>query len=338
MTHLEIINAIKSGKVAPFYVLHGLEPYFIDVISDFIEEHLLTESERPFNQVVFYGRDVTKINIVDEARQFPMMASRRVVIIKEAQDVKDLFDLEPYLSNPSPQSVVVFCYKYKKIDKRSKFAKVAAQNGVMFESEPIKDYNLAQWVSSYVSSKQYAIKQDGAEMIAQYLGNDLSKVINELDKIILLLPKSGTITTQLIQEQIGISKDYNVFELQKALSSRNFEQARLIFDYFGINPKTNPAVVVISTLYGYFNKVYIARYHAKKSDQDLFKLLGIPTMFFLKDYREAARNYSGEHLQNLFFALREADKHSKGIGSRHGDETAIFKDLLIAFMHPQFRI
>lgn len=333
MTFDQLIKDIKATRYSPVYFLHGEEPYYIDKIADHIENTVLNEGEKAFNQVVLYGKDADFKVIVDEARQFPMMSPYRVVIIREAQEMKTLTELLTYLEKPSPTSILVICHKYKKLDKRTKFAKVLDENAIVFESKKLYDNQVAPWVKDYIKQIGYGAENGVAEMLAEYLGADLNKISNELEKLSLNVPKSRSITIEDVKEQIGISKDFDVFELQKVLGERNFTKATMIIRYFAQNPTANPVIVTISTLFGYFNKVLITKNYMKHNDQELAKLTGI-NPFFLKEYRNAANNYSQAHLHKIFQVLKTADKNSKGIGNRRSNDEAIFKDLLIAFMIP----
>ncbi len=333
MTYENIIKDIKTGKVHPVYFLHGEEPYYIDRIADYIEDNVLTEGEKAFNQVVIYGKDADFRTVVDEARQFPMMSTYRVVLIKEAQDMKSLLELVSYLEKPSSTSILVLCFKYKKLDKRTRFSKLLDEKAVVFESKKIYDNQVAGWARDYLKDLGYTFENGVTELLAEYLGADLNKVSNELDKLAINISKNRTVTLQDVREQIGISKDFDVFEFQKLLGEKNFVKAFRIVNYFSQNPNANPAVMIISSVFGYFNKVMITKYHSSLGDQELAKLAGV-SPFFLKEYRAAAKNYTFEHLIAIFKALKTCDKSSKGIGNRGADDGTILKDLLISCMQP----
>jgi len=333
LTFEAIIKDLKSKKYSPIYLLHGNEPYYIDKISSYIEQNVLNEGEKAFNQAVLYGKDTEFKMVVDEARQFPMMASHRVIVIKEAQDMRSLKNLAAYAENPSPQSIVVINHKHKKFDSRTKLAKAIKANGVLFESKKLYDNQVQGWISKYISERGYTIAPDAAMITAEYLGTDLNKIANEMDKVIVNLKDEKTISANLIKEMVGISKDYNVFELQKAIGTLNTEKVFRIVDYFAANPKSNPLVMVLSNLYGYFSKVYIAAYHGKKSDNELKTLLGLPTPYFVKEYRQAAQNFRGQRLINIFEALKVADLRSKGVGARNMESKAILRDFMITVFY-----
>jgi DNA polymerase III subunit delta len=331
MTFESLMKDLNAGKYHPIYYLFGEEPYFIDQVSDFIEKNALMEAEKSFNQVILYGKETEFKTIVDEARQFPMMASRRVIIVKEAQEMKTLPELISYIEKPSPSSILVLCHKYKKLDKRTKIAKILDEKAVVFESKKMYDNQVAPWIREFLKSKGLNTETGVPDIIAEYLGADLSKISNELNKMLLNFTSHKTITLIDVKEQIGISKDFDVFELQRVLGEKNFVKAAMIINYFKENPTANPAVMVISSLFTYFNKVMIAKSHASLSDQDLSRQTGV-NPFFLKEYRNAAKNYSMSQLIKIFRVLKTADKNSKGIESRRSDDGAIFKDILIGCM------
>ena len=333
MTYEAILKDLKNKKYSPIYLLHGDESYYIDKLSSFIEQNVLDEGEKAFNQAVLYGKDTEFKTVVDEARQFPMMASYRVVVIKEAQDMRTLKNLAIYAENPSPQSIVVINHKHKKFDSRTKLAKAIKSNGVIFESKKLYDNQVSGWISNYISQQGLTISPDAAMITAEFLGADLTKIANEMDKVVVNLKEEKNITAELIKEMVGISKDYNVFELQKAIGTMNTEKVFRIVEYFSANPKSNPLVMVLSNLYGYFSKVYIAAYHGKKNDNELKTLLGLPTPYFVKDYRVAAQNFKGQRLINIFEALKQADLKSKGVGARNMDAKAILRDFMISVFY-----
>jgi DNA polymerase-3 subunit delta len=327
-----ILKEVKKGNVQPVYFLHGDEPFFLDELVAFFEGNILTEEEKAFNLIMLYGKDIDHKYIVDEARQYPLMASRRLVIVKEAQDLKTFNELQSYIEKPNPSTVLVLCYKHKKLDKRSKISKVLESRSVVFESKKIYDNQTAGWIKGFIHDKGHKISEVAAETLAAYIGPDLSRLSNEIDKILINQDKGKEIQVEEIKEQVGISKDFDVFELQKALGERNFGKANLIFRYFMQNPNANPSVLVLSSLYNYFNKVYIVQSHAGMNDQDLAKITGV-SPFFLKEYRLAARKYSKNALHNIFSILKQADQSSKGIGARNTGDASIYKDLLIGCMY-----
>ncbi len=343
MEYNEIISELKKKTYRPVYFLMGEEPYFIDMISDYIENNVLDEAEKEFNQSVLYGRDVSTAEIIGAAKRFPMMSEHQVVIIKEAQDIKDLVKkekedkkdrtktpFEAYLENPLPSTILVFCYKYKTIDKRTALAKLIQKHAAMFESKKLYDNQVADWISNYLKSKEYTINQRAAALLNEYLGTSLSKVTNELDKLIINLPPKSEITQEHIQANIGISKDYNVFELQTAIAKKEVLKANRIINYFNANPKENPMVMTVASLYGYFCKVLI--YHFLADKKTAASAMGV-NPFFVKDYELAAKNYSAGKLKSIFSFLREYDLKSKGIDRGSASEGELLKELIFKIMH-----
>ncbi|MCL2041344.1 MAG: DNA polymerase III subunit delta [Bacteroidales bacterium] len=339
MTFEQITKDLKAAKYHPVYFLQGEEPYFIDCISDFIEENVLDEAEKTFDQMVVYGRDVNKEAVVGLAKGFPMIAKRRVIIVKEAQSISNLTTaskskkantqddlLEKYLENPTPSTILVFCYKYKTLDKRTTLFKLFEKSGVVFESKKLQDYKVAAWISDYVKNHDYNIGQASATLLSEYLGNDLSKISNEVQKLFIGLPKGSAINNDVIEQHIGISKDYNVFELQNAIGRRDLLKINRIINYYEANPKENPVQMVIPILFKYFAKILI--YHRLKDKSQAASALGV-NPYFLNDYVNAARNYpQGKIIENIH-VLREYDMRSKGYGATgnlsNGD---LYKELI----------
>jgi len=296
---LKIVNDIKNGNIKPIYFLMGDEPYFIDKLSDYMEQNLLSEDEKGFNQTVLYGRDVSIEEIVSTAKRYPMMAERQVVIVKEAQDLsKNIDKLESYVDNPMLSTVLVFCYKYKTLDKRKKMTKSLDKVGVVFESKKLYDNQVGDWIKRVLSAKNYTIEPKANAMLVEFLGADLSKINNELEKLQIILPKGSTITPKQIEENIGFSKDFNNFELLNALGSRNQLKAYQIAQYFSDNQKANPLVVTTATVFGFFIK--ILKYHGLKdrNPKNVASALGV-SPYFLKDYDLALKIIPCEKLVKL---------------------------------------
>ncbi|WP_378188270.1 DNA polymerase III subunit delta [Aquimarina sp. W85] len=325
----KIVSDIKSGVIKPIYFLMGEEPYYIDRISEYINNNILAEEEKGFNQMVLYGRDVTVEDIVSNAKRYPMMAERQVVIVKEAQDLSRTIEkLASYAENPQPTTVLVLCYKYKKIDKRKKLYKTIAKSGVIFESKKLYENQVADWIKKVLAGAKYAIDPKASQMLVEFLGTDLGKINNELDKLKLILPVGSQITPDHIEQNIGISKDFNNFELRKAIGSRNVLKAYRIINYFAQNPKDNPLVVTISLLYSYFSQVL--QYHglSDKSPRGVASALKI-NPYFVKDYTEAAHNYPMKKVSGIINLLRESDVKSKGVGAVSLSQGDILKELLV---------
>jgi len=340
MSAAEILKDLKNRKFKPLYLLHGEEPYFIDEISEYVERKLLPEAERGFNQTVFYGKDTDMMTVLNAAKRYPMMAEHQVVLVKEAQELKwgkdddDKKGINPllsYLEKPLPTTILVFCYKYGKFDKRKKTYKAIEKNGLVFESASLYDNKIPAWIESFVAEKGYKINQQAAAMVSEYLGNDLSKIANELEKLMLNVNAGADITLKLIQDNIGISKEYNVFELQGALARRDVVKANQIINYFAANPKSNPLVLVLGNLNNYFSKVLSYHYVKDKSPQSLAKELGV-NPYFVKDYEAAARTYNYEKAMQVIGLLREYDLKSKGVDST-ADSGELMKELVFRIMH-----
>lgn len=328
-----IVSDIKSGNVKPIYFLMGEESYYIDKISDFIEDTILDEAEKGFNQVVMYGRDVTIEEIVSSAKRFPMMAEKQVIIVKEAQDLsRNIEKLVSYAENPQPTTVLVINYKYKKLDKRKKLHKAIAKSGLIYESKKLYENQVSDWIRRVLGGKKYQIEPKAAQMLVEFLGTDLSKINNELEKLITILPKETIVTPEHIEENIGISKDFNNFELRKAVGEKQIVKANRIINYFAENPKNNPLVMTISLLNSFFTQ--LLHYHGLPS-KDKFtvaKSLGV-NPYFVGDYVNAAKNYPMRKVSQIIGLLREADVKSKGVGANGMPQSDILKELLFKIMH-----
>jgi DNA polymerase III subunit delta len=333
MTYNEIIQNLSKKIYHPFYVLMGDEPYFIDQISDYIANNVLPEAEKSFNQTVLYGKDIAIDTIMTVARRFPMMSAYQVVIIKEAQNLKNLEDdLLHYVQNPLPTTILVVCYKYKTIDKRKKFFKVASEKGIVFESKKIYENQLSPWIQNYCGTKGYKIQPQATAMLAEYLGTEISKVANELDKLMILLPQGSNITPSDIEKNIGISKDYNVFELQNALGERDVLRANRIINYFGANPSLNPIPKTIASLFFFFNR--LLKYHLvdDKSSNNLVRILGVQP-FFVESYVKAAKRYPAKKVVEVISTLREYDLKSKGVGNVSSSVADLQREMIYKILH-----
>lgn len=326
-----IINDIKNGKTKPIYFLMGDEPYYIDGVSKFIEENVLSEEERGFNQIVLYGRDVSVEDIVSNAKRYPMMAEKQVVIVKEAQDLsRSIETLLDYALNPQPTTVLVLCYKYKTLDKRKKLAKAIVEKGVLFESKKLYEDKIPAWIQRVLASKGYTITQKSSQMLVEFLGNDLSKINNELEKLQLILKPGEQITPQIVEKNIGISKDFNNFELQNAIGSKDIKKAFAITQYFAQNPKNNPLPFTTTMLYGFFVK--LLKYHALSDKGNAAKALGVHP-FFMKDYQVAVRNFPMKKVSASIAAIREIDMKSKGVGAASLSQADLLKELLVKILN-----
>jgi DNA polymerase-3 subunit delta len=325
---VKIVNDIKGGIIKPIYFLMGEEPYYIDKLTDYIEKNILSEEEKGFNQTVLYGRDVTIEDIVSTAKRYPMMAERQVVIVKEAQDlIRTIDKLESYAENPMLSTVLVFCYKYKTLDKRKKITKILAKNGVVYESKKLYENQVGDWIKRVLSGKKYAIEPKASAMLVEFLGTDLSKINNELEKLQIILPTGSTITAVHIEENIGFSKDFNVFELRKAIGERNQLKAYKIAENFAQNPKDNPMVVTTSLVFGFF--IQLLKYHGLKdrNPKNVAAVIGV-NPFFLKEYDVALKNYPMKKVSQIVSSLRNIDVKSKGVGANGMTQSDLLREML----------
>lgn len=335
MTSQAILADLKQRKFAPVYLLQGEEPYFIDVISDYIEQHALSDAEKGFNQTIVYGKETDVLSVVNWAKRYPMMSEYQVVLVKEAQAMdwsRNEEMMAAYLENPLTSTILVFCYKYKKFDKRKKLYKAFKSKGLIFESNKIYDSQVAGWIGDHCREHGYKIQPEASALIGEYLGNDLSKIANELEKLMLNVPKDRNISTLDVQDNIGISKDFNVFELNKALAFRDVYKANQILNYFSANPKLNPMPLVIGAMGGYFIKVLKCHYTADKSRAALAKAAGVPE-FFVGEYQQAIRNFNKEKTFTIISLLREYDMKSKGVNAVRTDSGPLLKELIYKILH-----
>lgn len=314
-TTKQLITDIKGGKIAPIYFLMGEEAYYIDVISDYIESYVLQEEEKGFNQMVLYGKEVSIQDIVSNSKRYPMMAERQVIIVKEAQNLtKTIEQLVEYAKNPQPTTVLVFNYKYKTLDKRKTLYKALSKTAVVFESKKIYEDKIPNWIQSFLKSKQISITPKAALMLTEFLGTDLSKIANELNKLEIVVGAKKEITPELIEENIGISKDFNNFELQKALGNLDHKKAYQIVYYFAQNPKQHPFVLTISILYMYFSKLMTLHTVRDQNPSTIAKALGV-NPYFVNDYIAVSRNFPMKRISGVLETLRTYDTKSKGVGA-----------------------
>ncbi len=329
----QIVSDIKNGQAKPIYILMGEEAYYIDKISEYIEKNVLSEEEKGFNQVVLYGRDVTVEDVIGNAKRFPMMAEKTVVVVKEAQELSRTIEkFASYVENPQPSTVLVLNYKYKTLDKRKKLHKIASKNGVVFESKKLYENQVADWIRKVLNGKNYQMEPKAAQMLVEFLGTSLSKISNELDKLILILPEGTIITPEHIEKNIGISKDFNNFELRKAIGNKNVLKANQIIKYFSNNPKNNPLVMTISLLNSFFTQLFLYHGLQDKSKGNVAKNLGV-SPYFVDDYVTASRNYPMRKVSQVIGFLRDADVKSKGVGASGLSQADLLKELLFKIMH-----
>ncbi len=331
MTYEQILSEIKNKIYHPVYFLMGEEPYFIDSISDAIESTVLDEADKAFNQIVLYGKDVNVHDIVTQARNFPMMGNYLVIIVKEAQDVKNIETMEPFLEMIPPTTILVLNYKYKKLDKRLKFAKTLDKNYVLFESKKLKDWDIPRWIVNFLGNHNYKIQQKACQMLSDYLGTDLQKIRNELEKLMIAVPQKKEIDDADVEYNIGISKDFNIFELQKAISYGNFPKAVQIINYFGDNTKGNPLIVTVTMLYAYYCKILKLHYATDKSKDNVASFMGI-SPYYVDDYFEATRRYNIRKCVENIAILREFDLKSKGYNSGDVSQKDLYREMIFKLM------
>jgi len=325
---VQIVNTIKKGQISPIYFLYGEEAYFIDKISEYIGAKVLTEEEKGFNQMVLYGRDVSIDDIVANAKRYPMMAERQVVIVKEAQYLsRTIENLCSYVENPQQSTVLVICYKYKKLDKRKRLHKIIKKNGVIFESKKLYENQVSDWLRKHLLSNGYTISHKASLLLIEYLGTGLGKISKELDKLKLILPKDTEISPQHIEEHIGISKDYNNFELKRAIGDRDIVKTTKIINYFAQNPKDNPFILTITLLHSFFTQ--LLQYHglSDHSPKNVASTLRI-NPYFVNEIQTAARNYPMKKVSGIISSLREMDLKGKGVGATPMKEADLLKELL----------
>jgi DNA polymerase-3 subunit delta len=333
-----VLEALKKRHFAPLYFLQGEEPFYIDLISDFIEKNALAEHEKGFNQIICYGKDVNMGTVITQARRFPMMAERQVVIVKEAQEITDFAReeaqklLENYSNQPVPSTILVFNYKYKTLDGRKNLAKALDKKGMLVETKKLYDNKVPDWISGYVREKAYTIQPKATQMLADFIGNDLSRLSNEIDKLLINIPTKSEISPDMVQQFVGISKEYNIFELQSALIQRDVVKANRIIRYFASNPKSNPLIQVVSTLFGFFAKVLLAHDSKDRSEAGVAAALGI-NPFFAKDYIAAMRNYPLQKVIHIIHHLRTADLQAKGVDAGSMEDEDILKELVFKILH-----
>jgi DNA polymerase-3 subunit delta len=324
-----IIKEINSGNIKPIYFLMGEEPYYIDKLTEFIENNILTEDEKAFNQQVLYGRDVTIEEVISSAKRYPMMADRQVIIVREAQDLSRTIDkLDAYLENLQLTTVLVIAYKYKSLDKRKKITKLIEKNGVLFESKKMYENQVGTWISRILQGKGYHIEPKASAMLVEFLGTDLSRINNELEKLQIILPKGTTFTPNHIEENIGFSKDFNVFEFRKAIGERNQLQAYRIANHFAQNKKDYPMVLTTGLVFGFFSS--LLQYHGlkDKSPGNVAKVLKV-NPYFIKDYDVALKNFPMKKVSSIVSTLRSIDVKSKGVGANQLKESDLLNEMLV---------
>lgn len=333
MDYQKILADLKIKQYSPVYFLEGEEPYYIDVVSDYILEHVLTDSEKSFNQTLLYGKDITLDTILTAARRYPMMAERQVVVVREAQNIRDIEELTSYIEKPSPSTLLVLCYKYKTIDKRKKLYKAIQKNGVYLESKPLYENQVPAWIVEYLKTQRLGIEPKAVAMITDHVGNNLQRIVNELDKVIFPAVPGTSITVDDVEKNIGISKEYNAFEFQKALGSKDIYKTNRIMNYLVENEKSTSIQMIISLLVAYFRK--ILTYHSmenKTSQSEVAQKLGV-SPFFVNDYITAGRNYPLQKAVLVLSLLREYDLRSKGARGGTTANGELLRELTYKILH-----
>ena len=335
VTYEEIVRNLRNKVYAPVYFLMGEEDYYIDRISDYIIDTVLTDTEKEFNLTVLYGSDTDIATIINAAKRYPMMSKYQVVAVREAQALRNLDELVYYLQKPLESTILVMCYKHGALDRRKKLVAELEKAGVLFESKKLKDAQLPGFITSYLKRKQVEIEPKASEMMAEFVGTDLNRMAGELEKLVITLPAGQRrITPEQIERNIGISKDYNNFELRNALIEKDVLKANRIIKYFEENPKNNPLVLIIGTLFSYFLNLLTYHYEKRKvtNQQEMAKLLGVHP-FFMKDYTEGARAYNAMKCAQAIALLREYDMKSKGVGNAGTPDGELLRELVFKIMH-----
>lgn len=333
-TYEEIVRDVRNGVYAPIYFLMGEEDYYIDRISEYIVDSVLTEAEKEFNLTVLYGADSDIATIINSARRYPMMSKHQVIMVKEAQNLKNLDELTYYLQKPLMSTVLVFCYKHGMLDRRKKVAAEIEKAGILFESKKLKDAQLPGFISSYLKRKRVDIEPKASEMMAEFVGADLNRMAGELEKLVITLPVGcRRITPEQIEHNIGISKDYNNFELRNALIAKDVLKANQIVKYFNNNIKNNPLQLTLSVLFGFFSNLMLAYYAPGKSDQEIASFLGLRSPWQAKDYVAAMKKYSGVKVMQIIGEIRLCDAKSKGVKNSSASDGDLLRELIYFIMH-----
>lgn len=330
----DILKELKSRQYRPIYYLMGEESYYIDLIADYIADNILNETEKEFNLTVVYGADVDVATVINAAKRYPMMSEHQVVVVKEAQSIRNIEELSYYLQKPLNSTILVVCHKHGTLDRRKKLSAEIEKNGVLFESKKIKEAQLPGFISSYMKRKGIDMEPKATAMIADFVGSDLSRLTGELDKLIITLPANQKrVTPEQIEKNIGISKDYNNFELRSALVEKDVLKANRIIKYFEENPKTNPIQMTLSLLFNFYSNLMLAYYAPDKSDQGIAAMLGLKTPWQARDYSTAMRKYSGVKTMQIVGEIRYADAKSKGVNNSSMNDGDILRELVFKILH-----
>ena len=335
ITYEEICRDIVAKKFQPVYVLMGDEPYFIDQITELLLDNVLEESERDFNQIILYGADTDAVSIINAARRYPMMSKYQLVVVREAQLIRDIETLSAYVKQPLSSTILVINYKYKTLDRRRSLAVATEKNGVLFESKKIPDYKMPAFIATLLQQRAVTIDPKAAQMLSDFLGNDLNRLGKELDKLGIILSETGgkRVTPELVEQNIGVSKEYNNFELIKALVAKDVLKANRIAQYFEKNPKSNPIQMTLPVLFNYFSNLLICYYTKDRSEAGLMAALGSRANFQVRDYLQGMRNYSAMKVFNLIGDIRTTDARSKGVDNPSATDGELLKELLYKILH-----
>lgn len=330
----DILKELRAMQYRPIYYLMGEESYYIDLITDYITENVLTETEKEFNLTILYGADVDVATVINAAKRYPMMSKYQVVVVKEAQAIRNIDELSFYLQKPLPSTILVVCHKHGVLDKRKKLAAEVEKTGILFESKKIKESQLPAFTSSYMKKKGIDMDPKATAMLADFVGTDLSRLTGELEKLIITLPVGQhRITPEQIERNIGISKDYNNFELRSALVEKDILKANKIIKYFEENPKTNPIQMSLSLLFGFYSNLMLAYYSPEKTEQGIANWLGLRSPWAARDYLIAMRRYSGVKVMQIIGEIRYADAKSKGINNASMSDGDILRELVFKILH-----
>lgn len=335
VTFQAIMQDLKNRNFAPFYLLMGEESYYIDTISDYIASHVLLPEECDFNQTICFGSDVTAVQVTDMAKRYPMMAEFQVIIVKEAQNIRSLEALEGYLKKPVKSTILVWCHKNGKIDTRKKVIGLAQAMGVVFESKKLRDYQLPEFIQNYLKSKKATIDPKSRQMIANHIGSDLSRIVSELDKILIYLPNDNRrVTPDIVEKEIGVSKDFNAFELRNAIVSKDIFKANQIIKYFDNNPKAGSLYSFLPLLFSFFQNLMILHYTPNKSsEQEIARALDLNSTWGIKDLITGLKNYSARKTMDIISKIREVDGKSKGLDNPYTGAGELMKELIFYVLH-----
>jgi DNA polymerase-3 subunit delta len=334
LTFEDIMSSLQAKQYAPVYFLMGEESYYIDLISNYIIDYVLTNEEKEFNLTVAYGSDLDISMVINTAKRYPMMSEYQVVVIKEAQNIKNMEELAFYLQKPMKSTILVLCYKNGTVDRRKKWVSEIAKVGVLFESRKLKDNQLPSFINSYMKQKGLEMDPKATQMMADFVGADLNRMTGELEKLIITQPKGQkSVTPEQIEQNIGISKDYNNFELRNALIEKDVLKANRIIKYFSDNPKTNPIQMTLALLFSFFSNLFMAYYAPEKSEAGVAAFLGLKSPWAAKDYVNAMRRFSGVKVMQIIHEIRYTDAKSKGVGNNSVTNADLLRELIYMILH-----